>query len=112
MSLIVNASGSLALPRMAVRSELIEYQAARERRLLQGNSVCNSVPSAATSASDDSRQAAPVVNYRVSPGGWFSLGSLITFQEPKHDSKTDSGSRATAASARNRLVLGGPPLCA
>src|SRR5271157_1217064 len=37
-------------------------------------------------------------------------GRLFILRSPKHAPKTDSRSRATAASSRNRLVLGGPSL--
>ena len=49
---------------------------------------------------------------QLSRGAWrlVCLSRLIYSQEPQHAPETHSGSRATAASAPNRLVLGGPSL--
>ena len=38
------------------------------------------------------------------------VGKPVHSQEPTHDPKTDSGSRATTAASHNRMVLGGPRL--
>src|SRR5437764_955882 len=105
MSWIENASGSFAAPCKGVRREPSSTRPHADAG--RGDGTPPPPRPRGRLRNDPSPGRA---GRQLSPGppGADYLGHPGHFQEPKHDPKTRSGSLPTAASSRDRLVLGGP----
>ena len=92
------------------KKRAIEYQAARRRRALRQGPHPPPGTVAATSGVTIPPGRAGRQLSRGLLRAWFTLGRPVTFSGAQACPQTHSGSRPTAASPRNRLVLGGPSL--